>query len=130
MSKRTQLLAEQLVNFQKTNNLTQHQMAEKLKICQTTYNNWINGKCIIAIKYFQPIAAVIGINVSEIIPPEMEVTLSMPNTDNTYTSDALSLHQKLTYHLEGRLAFQIKENERLRLENEELKMRLNESLAK
>ncbi|SOE19576.1 hypothetical protein SAMN06298216_0078 [Spirosomataceae bacterium TFI 002] len=100
-------------------------MAEHLKIGQATYNNWINGRTIIAIKYYQSIAVLCGIELKEVIPPEMEVTFSMPNSNTTFTTEALALHQKLNYHLEGRLEFQMNENERLRKENEELRGRLN-----
>lgn len=127
MSDKAQFLIDTLLQFQREHNLTQHEMAERLNVCQTTYNNWINGKSRIAIKYYQVIADVIGVNLNEVIPPEMQVTLSMPNMNTTYTMDALSLHQKLNHHIEARLAFQLEENDRLRKENALLKPQVSKT---
>jgi transcriptional regulator with XRE-family HTH domain len=61
---------EILENYRKSERYSQFDMASFLNVSQPTYNNWINKKHKVDIRYYPAIARLCGVPLPDILPPD------------------------------------------------------------
>jgi transcriptional regulator with XRE-family HTH domain len=99
-------LHETLFRYQLEKRITQHEMAAMLDVSQATYNNWINQKSPIALKYYPVIAKVCGIDVSLFAHHHEFATPQTANSpDESIQANTLKLYQKFIQNLEDQILF-------------------------
>lgn len=83
-------IEEYLRSWRVGKNFTQEDVAHKLAVSQTTYNNWENGKREIPFKHYAVIAKLMEVKLSEIVPDGVTATV----TDNVSKQEVLTLDVK------------------------------------
>jgi transcriptional regulator with XRE-family HTH domain len=68
-----------LSEWLKKTGYTQPEAADLLKVSQATIHNWISGKRTPSLKHLPIIAQVCKVDISELLPPDLKVQLSVPS---------------------------------------------------
>ena len=94
--------------------LRQQEAAAELGVCQTTIHNWRSGKTKPRLKHLPIIAKVCGVDISKLMPEDMELEISAPSIqEESLKINALYLYQQV---------FELKDN-LLKSKEEEIKSR-------
>jgi transcriptional regulator with XRE-family HTH domain len=73
-------LCDELMLWRHSQKRTQTEIADALGISQSTYHKWESNKCEIPIQYYLKISKLIGVDLQEYIPEDLNVFIpDLPN---------------------------------------------------